>query len=558
MTLSSVSSRMSGIPATSGTNIAASNAAAFESLVDEQVVRQAAEDGRTDAIVFFKEAQNQGVSAAMGALELATAMPRGAERKSLVYNAVNQIGTETINERRPVLDSLVENGQVTGVDELWAFNAVRLRGVTTEGLKKIAGTGVHQVVKDEKIVTNFMPNGYTDAVEGAAGRADTDPTKEDPNVVLMDWGVQKMNAPAAWSQGITGAGITIGSLDTGVITDHSGLKNNYRGTKADGTQDHNYNLSNFVEKDATYPVDDVGHGTHTIGSAVGNDKNHLVGVAPDAKFVVGRGLGNAGGSMFGLMAAMQWMMAPTDLKGQKPRPDLAPDIVTNSWGGAPVSNPFLWMALRNWDRAGIIPIFAAGNNRKAVPGQVAVPGMYQEAITIGATEPDDSRAFFSMYGPSDHANGPKPEVVAPGTWTYSTLPDYTFRDTFIIDGKPYPASGTSMATPHVAGAVALYLQAHPNATTKEIRDALQKSGTLAGKPNDEIGHGRVQVEKLIAPGSFDPAKVKLTDPARVAELNDQVSRSKVFSTRPGPKGLQPAKDGGFVPLPSPQPAGDRS
>jgi bacillopeptidase F len=226
---------------------------------------------------------------------------------------------------------------------------------------------------------------------------------------------------------------------------------------------------------------------------------------------------------------MEWMMAPTDLEGKNPRPDLAPDVVINSWGGAPVSNAILWTALRNWDRAGVVPIFASGNNRKAQPGQVAVPGMYPEAITVGATSHDDTRAFFSMYGPSPFSKGPKPEVTAPGVMTYSTYPDGTFRDTFIIDGKPYPASGTSMATPHVVGAAALYLQAHPGAKTDQIRQALMGAGTLAHAPTAEMGAGRVQVDKLIAPGSFDASSVKLTDPRRVEQLMDQVKRAKIFN-----------------------------
>src|SRR5690606_5286657 len=140
------------------------------------------------------------------------------------------------------------------------------------------------------------------------------------------------------------------------------------------------------------PIDLNGHGTHTSGSAVGWSPQHLTGVAPDAKLIVGRGLGEKGGTMFDLVAAMEWFMAPTKVDGTDPRPDLAPDIVTNSWGGGPVGNPFLWMALRNWRRAGIIPVFAAGNNRVAKPEEVAVPGMYPETITVGAQDLDDGRA----------------------------------------------------------------------------------------------------------------------------------------------------------------------
>jgi bacillopeptidase F len=240
--------------------------------------------------------------------------------------------------------------------------------------------------------------------------------------------------------------------------------------------------------------------------------------------------------MFALMEGMDWLMAPTDVNGKNPRPDLAPDIVTNSWGGAPTSNPFLWASLRNWKRAGIVPIFAAGNDRSPKPGQVAVPGMYDETITVGASDRDDSRAWFSMYGPSDFSREKKPEITAPGVKIYSTTPDGEFHDTLIEDGKQYLWQGTSMATPHVTGAVALYLQAHPNASFEEIRQALKASGTHPGAPTEEDGSGRVQVDKLIAPGTIDPA-AKLADPKRVSQLMDEVARAKEYPGDPAPEGV---------------------
>ena len=507
----------------------------------------AAADKPVDAIVFFKPAA--GHRSAMNALDAAEAMPLGTDRKELVYKSLQTIGNATLAANMPALEKLQAAGQIAGIDTLYSMNAVRVRGASLEALRSLVGPNVKQIIADSIVAVPTVPNALDDSVAGAAmiPLAKFEPgstinaAEEDPNTIWMDWGTKKMDAPAAWQQGITGAGIVIASLDTGVVTDHPGLKANYRGTKADGTQDHNYNLWNGIEKGATMPIDDVGHGTHTIGSSVGNDGKHLVGVAPDATFIAGRGLGAAGGSLFSLMAGMEWMMAPTDLQGKNPRADMAPDIITNSWGGAPVSNPFLWVGLRNWRRAGIIPVFASGNDRKAQPGKVAAPGMHSETIIVGATEKDDKRAFFSMYGPSPLAKGHKPEVMAPGTYTYSTYPDGTFRDTFIIDGKEHPASGTSMATPHVAGAVALYMQAHPKAKYDEILEALKGSGVLAKNPNDESGWGRVQVDKLIAPGTIDK-DAKLTDSKRVDELMARVGQAKIFgkTTPPGNPGVAPA------------------
>ena len=535
----------------------------------------AAAKGPVDAVVFFEAPKNEITQSAASKFAEIEAMPLGAERKTAAYEALHTLGTQTLEANRDKVAGLVDAGKATAVDELWSLGAVRVRGASLDTLKSLVGPGVQAIMQDEVVATPSIPIAAEGAVEGAvlanlpaefereAGAAEARAADADPNAVWMDWGVKRMDAPAAWKQGITGAGIVIGSLDTGVATNHVALKQNYRGTQADGSQVHDYNWkdmvkelpedgilpdgSRFDEKNkaangtSKVPIDLNGHGTHTSGSALGWSPQHITGVAPDAKLIVSRGLGEKGGSMFDLVSAMEWFMAPTKVDGSAPRPDLAPDIVTNSWGGAPMGNPFLWMALRNWRRAGIIPVFAAGNNRQAKPNEVAVPGMYPETITVGASDLDDARAWFSMYGPSDFADGHKPEVMAPGHWTYSSLPDGTVRDTFPVkmpDGSTRlaPASGTSMATPHVAGAMALYLQAHPGATFDDVLGALKASGNLADTPNDEQGSGIVQVDKLITPDSIADGATR-TDQSRVDELMAQVAKAKVFNEdirKPGP------------------------
>ena len=514
----------------------------------------AAAKAPVDAMVFFHDPKpNQGLATAMQALDGAEMLPRGAERKTQVFQSLSAISTAARADAMPTLLQLQKSGQIAGVDTLWSFNAVRVRGASLEALRALAGPTVAQIVPDTISATVAMPSSFSDPINGAAqlssakpgvARTQSPPPNEPPaGTVYMDWGVQKMRASEAWKQGITGAGVVVADLDTGVDYQHPGLKANFRGTKPDGTFDLNYNWHNSIEKgtDAQGWVDDVGHGSHTTGSVLGNDASHITGVAPDAKFITVRALGLKGGSMFALMEGMDWLMAPTDTSGRNPRPDLAPDIVTNSWGGAPTSNPFLWGSLRNWKRAGIVPIFAAGNDRSPKPGKVAVPGMYDETITVGASDRDDSRAWFSMYGPSEFSHEKKPEITAPGVKIYSTTPDGEFHDTLIEDGKQYLWQGTSMATPHVSGAAALYLQAHPNASFEQLRSALEASGTHPASPSEEDGSGRVQVDKLIAPGSIDP-KAKLADPARVAQLMDEVARSVEYPGDLKPAGVEDKTD----------------
>jgi len=542
-------------------------------LIDPALTAAAAK-GPIDVVVFYEAPRSSLVQDATNKFAAIEKMPLGTARKVAAYEALHTIGTATLEAHRAETSGLVAGGKATAVDELWSVGAVRVRGASLETLQSLTGPGVARIMLDERIPAPTLPNPIQDAADGAVelpaqfdrttGAAAARATDADPSAVFMDWGVQRMNAPAAWKQGITGAGIVIGSLDTGVFVGHEALKHNYRGTNADGTLSNDYNWKDVVKETpaggtlpdgskfedadkaangtSLRPIDLNGHGTHTSGSAVGWSPKHITGVAPDAKLIVARGLGEAGGSMFDLVSAMEWFMAPTKVDGTSPRPDMAPDIVTNSWGGAATGNPFLWMALRNWQRSGIIPVFASGNNRVAKPGEVAVPGMYPETITVGASDLDEKRAWFSMFGPSDFAHDKKPEVMAPGHWTYSSLPDGTVRDTFPVNGQEYPASGTSMATPHVAGAMALYLQAHPGASFQDVMGALKKTSAMASAPTEEMGYGRVQVEKLIAPGSI-AAGAKLTEQARVDELMAQVASAKVFKEgvrKPGPPTKAPA------------------
>ncbi|MCW2972633.1 MAG: peptidase in kexin sedolisin, partial [Thermoleophilia bacterium] len=540
-------------------------------VVDPALLAAAAK-GPVDAVVFFQAPENAITKGAVERFAAIEEMPLGAARKEAAYDAMHDLGAATIDAHRAQLDGLVKSGAVSAVDTLWSLGAVRLRGASLDTIKTLAtaGLGVQSVTADQVIPLPELPTGpIEDAVGGAVESA---PPVEEPGKVYEDWGVKRMNAQAAWTQGITGAGIVIGSLDTGVWTQHPVLKGSFRGTQADGSQVYDYNWKDTVKElpaNDTLPdgshfdpavdaaadgtsrraIDLNGHGSHTTGSAVGWDATHITGVAPDAKFIAARGLGEKGGSMFDLVAAMEWFMAPTKVDGSAPRPDLAPDIVTNSWGGAATGNPFLWMALRNWKRSGIIPVFASGNAQPTYPGQVAVPGMYPEALTVGASDLDDTRAWFSMYGPSDFSNDHKPEVVAPGHWTYSTLPDGTVRDVFPVDGKDHPASGTSMATPHVAGAVALYLQAHPGAKFNEVMDAFKRASDHYENSNDEIGYGVVKVDQLIKPGTI-AKDAKLTDAARVAELDAQVAKAEVYNEKVRTPGWPPRKPAELDPMES--------
>ncbi|HEV8627572.1 MAG TPA: carboxypeptidase regulatory-like domain-containing protein, partial [Acidimicrobiia bacterium] len=216
------------------------------------------------------------------------------------------------------------------------------------------------------------------------------------------------------------------------------------------------------------PCDNVFHGTHTMGTMVGDDGDpgtNQIGVAPHARWIAAKGCEDFGCSDFALLSSGQWVIAPTDLAGQNPRPDLAPNIVNNSWGTDFGGDPFYQATVDAWNAAGIFPAFSNGNNGFGVCGTVGAPGSYVNSYGAGAFDIDNNIADFSSLGPSPFASELKPNLSAPGVNVRSSVPGGGY-DSF---------SGTSMASPHVAATVALMWSAAPSlegdiALTRQLLD----------------------------------------------------------------------------------------
>jgi serine protease AprX len=287
----------------------------------------------------------------------------------------------------------------------------------------------------------------------------------------VEWNIARVNAPAVWEMGIRGEGIVIGGQDTGIQWDHPALRAQYRGWDG-ATADHNYHWWDAIDRDLSgnnanicgfrsrLPCDDHGHGTHTIGTAVG-DEMAGISVAPGARWIGCRNMEDGIGRPSTYMECFQFFMAPTDLQGENPEPALAAHIVTNSWtcpiGAPPIGEgcdvESFRLVVENMRAAGIMVVAAAGNSGPTC-GSVSEPPSYLDGTTtVGATDRDDRIAAFSSRGPvlRDGSNRIKPDIVAPGVGVLSAT-----------RGSQYSmSSGTSMATPHVAGAAALLWSAHP-------------------------------------------------------------------------------------------------
>jgi subtilisin family serine protease len=182
-------------------------------------------------------------------------------------------------------------------------------------------------------------------------------TATDANAVLgVPWNIGEIRAPDVWSTfDVKGDGVVVANIDTGVQWDHPALRASYRGN-AGGTVDHDYNWfdpSRVCGDPSLAPCDSVGHGTHTMGTMVGDDgAGNQVGVEPAARWIAARGCESNRCSDVAILTSMQWMLAPTDLDGANPRPDLRPNIVNNSWGG-PGGSFWLHDVIDAWLAAGI-------------------------------------------------------------------------------------------------------------------------------------------------------------------------------------------------------------
>ncbi|MBU1187500.1 MAG: S8 family serine peptidase [Gammaproteobacteria bacterium] len=350
---------------------------------------------------------------------------------------------------------------------------------------------------------------YVHANPGVAGDF---PARQDSQPLIplgsIEPSISLVGAPLVWAAGHTGEGIVIGGQDTGYEWDHPALINSYRGWNGIAA-DHNYHWHDAIHTggsdcgaDSTEPCDDNNHGTHTMGTMVGDDGgSNQIGMAPGAKWIACRNMDEGNGTPATYTECFQWFMAPTDLAGNNPDPAMAPHIINNSWGCPPsegCTDPTIMQTVvENVRAAGIVVVVSAGNSGSSC-GSVSSPAaIYDAAFTVANTTINDSIAGSSSRGPVtvDGSNRMKPDISAPGTSIRSS----------IRNGGYASFSGTSMAGPHVAGHLALLLSANPGLigqvdylenltrnTALQLTSTQDCGGTAGLVPNNVFGAGRIQ------------------------------------------------------------------
>jgi subtilisin family serine protease len=356
------------------------------------------------------------------------------DRGRFVYQRLNAVAEASQAGVRAFLDTRKASFQ-----SFWIANALR-------------------VVGDESLIRELAAR--DDVEQILATRTYTIPTpqpgKEEPRVNVVEWNIDRIRADDVWSTfGTRGEGIVVANIDTGTQYNHPALVRQYRGNVGGGNFNHNYNWfdpSMVCGNPSLVPCDNNGHGTHTMGTMVGDDGDpgtNQIGVAPHARFIAAKGCETNSCSDFALLASAQWILAPTDLQGQNPRPDLRPHIVNNSWGGGG-GDPWYQASVNAWIASGIFPQFSNGNAGPGC-GSSGSPGDYVQSYSAGAFDINNNIAGFSSRGASAFGGELKPNIAAPGVGVRSSVPNNGYAS----------FNGTSMASPHVAGTVALIWSAAP-------------------------------------------------------------------------------------------------
>jgi subtilase family serine protease len=407
---------------------------------------------------------------------------RGVGRRDKARAVANALRNIADKHQGPLKAHLKEQealGAAERVIPFWIFNGFAVTGPESLIRDLASRPDVREVRLDIRIP---LPS-LTHAAGGGAAS-------------LNEWNIETVRAPEVWGldPAYNGTGAVVGSFDTGVDLTHPDLAPRYRG---------NHQTSWFDPyNEHAVPFDFHGHGTHTTGTAVGGDASGSnIGIAPGAVWIAAKAWDDSGvGMASAFHEIFEWFLAPGG------NPDNAPDVVNCSWGfeEAGCDTEFL-PDIEAWRAAGIFPAFASGNNGPD-PGSVRSPGAYPAAFAVGATGSSDEVADFSSRGPTPCDSSIKPDISAPGDGIVSAVPwGYDIM------------SGTSMATPHITGAVAVLRSINPALTVDQLESALIVGAKDLGAPGQDnsFGAGRldlfVSAQIAVLGPDFPVVRVQATD-----------------------------------------------
>ncbi|MCP4633125.1 MAG: S8 family serine peptidase [candidate division Zixibacteria bacterium] len=399
------------------------------------------------------------------------------ERHEVVVRSLQDVADRTQSPIVEYLDDMLAEGKIEGYHAFYIANCFRVDATRGE-LEKIAS-------RDDVFKVYF--NYEIELIEPVE-------IKPDPGGdITAETGVEEIRAPECWAMGVDGSGVLVANMDTGVDGSHSALASRWAGVADSRYSGHPewawydpYNNQN------DFPYDNGGHGTHTMGTVCGGAPGDAVGVAPGALWIASAPIDRGGGiegTMSDAMLSFEWMLDPDN----NPSTNWdVPDVCSNSWGvttshGYPPCDDTLWSYLDACEAAGTIIVFSAGNEGSSGlrrPSDRATDDYRTFAVAaVDAGSSGWPIASFSSRGPTYCTPGGgaaiKPDISAPGVDVRSSYP-----------GGGYTSmSGTSMASPHINGVIALMRQVNPSISVNEIKQIIFDTAVDLGSSGEDNDYG---------------------------------------------------------------------
>ncbi|MGM0607722.1 MAG: S8 family serine peptidase [Candidatus Muiribacteriota bacterium] len=403
-----------------------------------------------------------------------------SSRYIIFFNDVNEVSNrmnDDMSNRGQVIRDLKQNSEQTldsfnyrtgamhnleVIRHFWSINAVAVKGDERDVYLLENYPEVDFIVKD--VVENIEQpvNIGRPMVEDASDE--------------FTYGLTNLNVPQVWEEfGHKGEDVLVGIIDTGIQYNHPEFK--------DKDKIVGYWKSGSIQSEWKDAKDSNGHGSHVAGTiAGGNESGKHIGVAPEAKLIIAQGID---GWSSDLLGAMEYMLNPDG----NPDSDFFPRVVNCSWHSGSGNQDAYYRMFERWIQLGIFPAFSAGNSGPS-SSSITKPKEHPDSFASGAIDNSNTIARFSSRGPGIY-NGEevnKPELSSPGVDVYSVR----------ASGGYTTMSGTSMASPHTAGVVALALSANPDLGVTDLREILINATHDAGDPGYDYAYGHGTLDAYMA------------------------------------------------------------
>jgi len=449
----------------------------------QSVMDEVGPNGTVSSLMYLQEQLNaEGIDAAMDAKHATL-----GERHEVVVRGLLDIASRTQGDLVAELQRLKDAGRIDDFEAFWVANLLRVDGPSSEIAALANRKDVHvayfnyeiELIKPTSIGPRDGGKIATDAVVG----------------------VKAIRADEVWADfGITGVGRLVSTLDTGTDGNHIALKDRWRGVADSRYQGHPEWAFFDPVTNRTFPFDSGIHGTHTMGSVTGGLPGEQIGVAPGAQWITAAVIDRVSipRTVSDAILAFQWILDPD---GDPSTNFDVPDSCSNSWGlvtahGFPPCDQTFWTPIDNVEAGGTVIIFSAGNEGSAGLRRPADRATNEyNVMAVAAVDANNANwpiASFSSRGPTtctpDGSPAIKPDISAPGVNVRSSFPGNSYGN----------LSGTSMASPHINGVVALMREADPNLGVDEIKQIIFDSAVDLGATGEDNSYGWGMVDAYVA------------------------------------------------------------